>query len=212
LDENKRTTAKVEDFLDAIDQSHLDTVLTLHWLQGLTKYVPELSSYQEHVSIIFRTRGAKLHLPIRPNKIHLLATSSKNETVTTELKDALVDFLGQIGQSVEELQKQLLLISGDGLTYEKIIQLKNYLQYHGDEFQQFEILEPVLAIWHTLWTDLSCLFETHWGATHSRDLSTLGDSPTKIGRLAPSSLKKVDYYPHSELAYTVLEVRMLAVC
>ncbi|KIK31841.1 hypothetical protein CY34DRAFT_102669, partial [Suillus luteus UH-Slu-Lm8-n1] len=209
LDENKRTTAKVEDFLDAIDQSHLDTVLTLHWLQVLTKYVPELSSYQEHVSILFRTRGAKLHLPIRPNKIHPLATSSKNETVTTELKDALVDFLGQIGQSVEEFQKQLLLISGDGLTYEKIIQLKKYLQYHGDEFQRFEILEPVLAIWHTLWTDLSRLFETHWGATLSRDPSTLGNSATKIGRLAPSSLKKVDYYPHSELAYTVLEVRML---
>ncbi|KAG1750427.1 uncharacterized protein EDB91DRAFT_1244005 [Suillus paluster] len=194
LDENRRTTAKVEDFLDAIDQSHLEH---------------KLSSYQEHVSILFRTRGAKLQLPIRPNKIHPLATSSKNKTVTTELKDALVDFLGQIGQSVEEFQKQLLLISGDGLTYEKIIQLKKYLQYHGDEFQRFEILEPVLAIWHTLWTDLSCLFETHWGATLSRDPSTLGNSATKIGRLAPSSLKKVDYYPHSELAYTVLEVRML---
>lgn len=134
----------------------------------LTKYVPELSSYQEHVSILFRTRGAKLQLP---NKIHPLATSSKNETVTTELKDALVDFWGQIGQSVEEFQKQLLLVSGDGLTYEKIIQLKKYLQYHGDEFQRFEILEPVLAIWHTLWTDLSRLFETHWGATLSRDPS-----------------------------------------
>ncbi|KAG1887445.1 uncharacterized protein F5891DRAFT_1199909 [Suillus fuscotomentosus] len=137
FDENRQTTAKVEDFLDAIDKSHLDTVLTLHWLQVLTKYVPELSSYQEHVAILFRTRGAKLQLPIQPNKIHPLATSSKNETVTTELKDALVDFWGQIGQSVEEFQKQLLLVSGDGLTYEKIIQLKKYLQYHGDKFQLF---------------------------------------------------------------------------
>lgn len=30
LDENRQTTAKVEDFLDAIDKSHLDTVLTSH--------------------------------------------------------------------------------------------------------------------------------------------------------------------------------------
>ncbi|KAG2060962.1 hypothetical protein BDR06DRAFT_861737, partial [Suillus hirtellus] len=39
FDENRQTTAKVEDFLDAIDKSHLATVLTLHWLQVLTKYI-----------------------------------------------------------------------------------------------------------------------------------------------------------------------------
>ncbi|KAG1846380.1 hypothetical protein DFJ58DRAFT_497329 [Suillus subalutaceus] len=104
--------------LQAINHFHFDMVL--HWLPG-AHYICSglLLSYQEHVSILFRTRGAKFHLSIRPNKIHPLETSSKNETVTTELNDAHVDFPGQIVE---------------------------ILQYYGDGFQRFEILEPVLAI------------------------------------------------------------------
>jgi hypothetical protein len=49
--------------------------------------------------MIYHTRGAKLPLPEWATKVHPLASSGKKETVTTELKDALVDFLGQMGQS-----------------------------------------------------------------------------------------------------------------
>ncbi|KAG2037056.1 hypothetical protein BDR03DRAFT_1011188 [Suillus americanus] len=124
-DESKRTTVKVEDFLDAVDQSHLDTVLTLHWLQVvLTKYVPEVLSYQEHVSILFRIEGAKHQLPIRPKKSTCSQPAARTK-LTTESNDVLVDFSG---------------------TYEKIIQLKKYLQDHADEFQSFEIFQPMLPI------------------------------------------------------------------
>ncbi|KAG1864411.1 hypothetical protein F4604DRAFT_1928863 [Suillus subluteus] len=128
LDENKWTTAKVEDFLDVIDQSHLYTVLTLHWLEVLTKYVPELLSYHEHVSILFRIHRCQVPASHSTHSTHLLTTSRARMKLMTESNDALVDFSGQIGQSVEEFQKQLLLISADGLTCEKIIQLKKYLQ------------------------------------------------------------------------------------
>lgn len=99
---------------------------------------------------------------------------------------------------------------GDGLTYEMFIWLKRYLQFHSDVFQSFALLEPVLELWHTLWTDLSRLFECHWpaGSLTSQDPSTLGHSAQLISRKMPPNLKKVDYYPGAQLAYDVLDVQM----
>ncbi|KAH7905521.1 hypothetical protein BJ138DRAFT_1130454 [Hygrophoropsis aurantiaca] len=201
LNENKRKSLSVEQLLQFIDQRHLDTVFSLQWLLTLVNYVPALTYLKTHISMLYRTRTAKLKLPVRASNVHPLATSGKNETVTTELKDALLDFMEQTGQSPDDYQRRLMLMCGDGLTYEKIHQLKKYRQFHEDELLNFELVEPTLAFWHTQWTDLSRNYETHWGDTLSRDPSTLGHSATKIGRNPPPNLKKVDYYPYSELAY-----------
>ena len=90
-----------------------------------------------------------------------------------------------------------------------MLMLKEFLQLEDNEFESLEIMEPMLEWWHTLWTDLSRLYGTHWGDDLSNDPSTLGHSAAKIGRKKPSNLKKVDYYPSSQLAYLVLDVRML---
>ena len=52
----------------------------------------------------------------KPTKAHLLASSSRNETITTDLKEALLDFLVQTGQTNEAFKDQLFPIGGDGLT------------------------------------------------------------------------------------------------
>ena len=95
--ENRRADLTVEQLLAMIDQKHLDTVLELHWLRVLTDTLPELSKWQSHISVLFHEKAAKLRLPVKPTKVHPLASSGKNETVTTELKDGLFDFLGQMG-------------------------------------------------------------------------------------------------------------------
>jgi len=42
------------------------------------------------------------------------------------------------------------------------------------------------------------------------DPSSLGHSAAKIiGRKKPTNLKKVDYHQHSQLAYLILDVRIL---
>jgi hypothetical protein len=64
-------------------------------------------------------------------------------------------------------------------------------------------------LWHTEWTDLSRVFEVHWESLLSPDPSSLGHSAAKINRAGPSNLKKVDYYPAADLAYLVLDVRIL---
>ena len=56
----------------------------------------------------------------------------------------------------------------------------------------------------SVWSDIGT-----WGESLSTDPSTLGHSAAKIGRSQPANLKKVDYYPHSELAYLILDIRML---
>jgi hypothetical protein len=170
----------------------------LQWLRVLTHFVPELVKWKEQVSLLFRTWAAKLRLPSQPTKVHPLATTGKNETVTTELKDAMVDFLSQLGDKPNNYARRLTLVGGDGLTYEKLMQLKRYMQFHVDPFESFELIEPTLAAWHTEWTDLSFIYETHWDSLTSPDPSTLGHSAAVIGQPAPPNLKKVDYYPSVE--------------
>ena len=71
------------------------------------------------------------------------------------------------------------------------------------------VMKPMLEWWHTEWTDLSRIFEAHWGVPLSNDLSTLEHSAAKIGRKKPSNLKRVGFYTSRDLAYLVLDARML---
>ena len=90
--EDKRSKLTVSNLLSLIDQKHLDTTFSLHWLRVLVNSVPELSKWKGHVTMLFHEKASKLQLPIKSTQLHPLASSGKNETVTTELKDALFDF------------------------------------------------------------------------------------------------------------------------
>ncbi|KAI0745745.1 hypothetical protein C8Q76DRAFT_604373 [Earliella scabrosa] len=209
LAENARSSLTVTQLLGFIDQRHVETVGILLLLRILVNTIPELAIYQSEVSLRYRTRGKKLPLKEECSKVHPLATSGKNETVTTELKDALVDFLQQGGQEPERYNRQLVLFCGDGLTFEKIVLLKHYLRFHDDPFKSFAIIEPILAPWHTVWTDIGRIFETYWGSFLSNDPSTLAYSAAKIHRHAPSNLSKPDFEKAMELLSTVHDARTL---
>jgi hypothetical protein len=90
-----------------------------------------------------------------------------------------------------------------------MVLLKLYMQFHETPFQRLEWLQPFLKTWHTSWTDLSRIYEAHWDGLLSSDPSSIGHSANHIKRKAPSNIKKVDYYPYSELAYQVLDARIL---
>jgi hypothetical protein len=89
----------VPSLLALVDNTHADMLGALQWLWVLVNYVPELSGYKAKVSELYRTKGAKKQINLhRKTKVHPLATNAKNEAKTTELKDALLDFLGQMDQ------------------------------------------------------------------------------------------------------------------
>ena len=133
--ENKRKDVTADSLLAMVDHKHIDTIGALQWPQILTHYVPELSKYKEKVSALYRSKGAKKQInPHRKTKIHRLATNAKNETKNNELKEGLHDLLNQMGQRDRDYLWRLTMVGGDGLSFEKMVQLKRYLQFHPDAF------------------------------------------------------------------------------
>ncbi|KAJ6559823.1 hypothetical protein B0H19DRAFT_1210268 [Mycena capillaripes] len=194
--ENRRKDVTVDDLIGFLDQEDTDSTGTLLVLDVLAGCIPSLKPISKEIS-----------LPI----VHPLACSGKKQTIPTELKDAMLDFLQQIGQTPESFLKRKLPVGGDGLTYAMLLQLQSFLQYHDDAFKSFEIMEPQLQVWHTKWTDVIRIFQTHWGRTSGKNTNpaALGFSAAKIGRVAPSDMKKVEFYPGTQLMYLVLDAKLL---
>ncbi|KAJ7736359.1 hypothetical protein DFH07DRAFT_753515, partial [Mycena maculata] len=182
-----------------IDQVHMKNIGILQFIKSLTNYIPHADIYKKELYIRFRTRVAKLSIPPGKTPISPLATSGKNEVSVTELKDGMLDFLEQMGQVDGNYDFCLWFGSGDGMSYNNMLLLKEYLQNHNDPFQSFESRQPILQVWQMMWTDLCRIFETHWGTPLNNNPVTLGYSAKKIGCAPPSNLKKVDYYPSVQL-------------
>ncbi|KAJ7739732.1 hypothetical protein B0H14DRAFT_3168007 [Mycena olivaceomarginata] len=160
----------------ATNQSHLKQVGVLQFLKALTNYISEASIYRKEIYLRYRTKLAKLQLHVEKTPVNTLATRGKNEASIAELKDAFLDFFKQLGQIEGDYDCRLRL-GGDGIT-------------HTDPFQSFELVRPVLQIWHLMWTDTCRICEMHWGEPLSENPATLGYSAKKIGRAAPSNLKR----------------------
>ncbi|KAI1790500.1 hypothetical protein LXA43DRAFT_973673 [Ganoderma leucocontextum] len=207
--QNLRAQLNPDGLRDMIDFAHIEVALELQWLQVLTNYVPSLARYKSAVVKLFETEGAKLIVPPHKTRIRPLAPAAKNESITTELRDALIDILGQLGQHANDYVLRVFPIGGDGLTFEKAVLLKQLLQFQTDPFQRFDLIYPFLETWHAQWTYLSLIYESHFGPLLTNDPSSLGHSATKINQKRPSNLSKVDYYPALYTAYIVLDARML---
>jgi hypothetical protein len=207
---NLRAGLTVDQLLGFLDREDADTTGYLQWLEVLVRCIKPLHHFKDEVSGRYRAT-AKLTIPLEKAVVYPLAASGKKETIPSELKDGLLDFLAQLGQVPTDYIHRKLIIGGDGLSYAMVLQLQTYLQFHKDSFKSFEILEPQLQIWHTKWTDLNRVFQTHWGRTSGKNTNpaSLGHSASKIGRAPPPNLKKVDFYPGSQLLYLVLDARML---
>ena len=180
----KRMSLTAKDLKGLLNERHNRTVGALHWLQVLVTYVPQLESYKKYVQEMFRTAPpASMRLDqdgVCRTVVHPLATSAKNETSSTDLRDGLVDFLEQIGQTPEDHHPHVTLVGGDGLTFEQLGNLKRMMQLQDEPFKNFEIIQPYLQLWHTEWTDLCRLFVAHFGEEGSEDPSTIGHSSSKI--------------------------------
>ncbi|KAJ6503101.1 hypothetical protein DFH09DRAFT_1440647, partial [Mycena vulgaris] len=207
---NLRRTITVGQILQMIDFPHLRNVGVLQFIQALATYIPEAAIYKPEISLRYKTRCRKRQVPLAKSDIHTLASSGKNEAYIPELKDALLDFLNQLGQTEKDFDNRLWFGGGDGMSYNNMLLVQKYLRNHTESpFQSFELMRPVLQVWHTMWTDICRIHETHWGSPLNENPATLGNSAKKIGRPAPSNLKKVDYYPAADLLALVHDTRML---
>ncbi|KAF8147032.1 hypothetical protein K438DRAFT_1989998 [Mycena galopus ATCC 62051] len=188
---SRRPHITVDDLLNMLDQPHLKQIGILQYLEALTNYIPDAAVYK--AEIYSRYRGlAKLQAVVQKMKVHTLAMSGKNEASIAELKDAFLDSLEQMGSTEGDYDSQLWFGGGNGMSFNNMHIVKKYLQNHTDPFQSFELLRPVLKVWHLTWTDLS----------------TSGYSAKKIGHAPPPNLKKVDYYRTAQFIALVHDIRM----
>ena len=99
-----------QNFLSVLDNDHLARVGELWIIKILVDNISQLHVYKKEVTLLFRTRVAKDPLPQKPTKVRPLASSSKNEPVLTELKDALLDIFEQIGQTKDTFKHHKLAV------------------------------------------------------------------------------------------------------
>lgn len=207
-----RRQLTVPQLLRMIDVPHAHRIGTLQWLQVLVNYIPQLESMKPQVAALYATigEGALMPLPVRKTKVYPLATVAKNENNSRDFREAVEDFLGQIGQQSDSFDRRIILSGGDGLTFERHLQYKANMRFHYDEIQRGDIIEPILEPWHTGATHVNLIFQTHWGATVlSGDPSRMGHNANLIGQKTPSNMKKIDYYPGVYLIWLILDMRML---
>ena len=206
--QNLRMEVTVDKLLGLIDQDHMRKIGRLQWIEALTRNIPQLAVYKAEVSLRYRTSVAKLRVPVKKSEIHPLATSGKNEALIGDLKDGLLDFLEQLGHSDGDYDFRLLFGGGDGMSYNNMLILKKYLQTDPDTFRRFELLRPVLQVWHTQWTNLTRVLQTHMGDFLSNNPATIRWAAKKIGRNI-SGEKKSDFYPDSQLLALLHDTQML---
>ncbi|KAJ6546634.1 hypothetical protein B0H10DRAFT_1969542 [Mycena sp. CBHHK59/15] len=88
----------------------------------------DLADKRKRIAQGLRKIGDEGQLPltyILPPKMlsHPLTSNGKKETIPVELKDGMLDFVGQIGQTSTQFLKRKLPVGGDGLTYAMLLQL-----------------------------------------------------------------------------------------
>lgn len=202
----------IADLEAALDVKHMAHIFSLHWLLTLTDHIPALSQHRNWVLQQFRSKAAKTPMAEgRRTEIHPLGTSDANEATTTGLKDALTDFVSdQLGLGPEELEDQLVIVTGDGMTFNGMLRLKRQAESgSSDSYRGFRWLLPMLEVWHTIWTDLSRIARLHWGPSSTVDCSSIWHNATAANHPTPSNFKKVDFYPTQRTVDMVLSTRML---
>ncbi|KAJ3763075.1 hypothetical protein EV360DRAFT_34256 [Lentinula raphanica] len=212
LQENLREKLSFDQLWGLIDHGFLSNVLPLQWLDTLFIFLadlPGIRHYTIQLQQLYEKIGTKQKVSPRITKVYPLKSNAYNETMTAELLKAIQDFFAQLGMSSEEFNPRLILAGGDGLSYERMVQLKNYLQFLDNEFDRLDVLEPFLEIWHTIWTNLSRIYEAHWVGLTSADPSTLGFGGNTLKRKEPGNVSKVDYYRYMDLLDSQVEARML---
>ncbi|KAI0308620.1 hypothetical protein OF83DRAFT_1036144, partial [Amylostereum chailletii] len=120
-----RREITVDDICKQTDNDHLMLAFSYHWLDALVQFVPALALYRAQVTRMFDDSTRKHQInPSRHTKVHPLSTNSANETTTSGLREAIHDFLSQLGLGQDGAVDHLMFFHGDGKSFEGIHKVK----------------------------------------------------------------------------------------
>lgn len=193
-----------------IDWTHQDQVASLEFLRTLVHFISALAIHHERLKELSEERLSKFPLPkTRRTKVFPLGTNSFDEMHTQEMKQAVLDFITQMGVSAENLQGRCFVASGDGKTFDQLLKLRRLMVAEEDDFESFRWMIPLLELWHTKWTDLSRTVRGHWGEGHADDPSTLACMAGVAACPTPSNLRKVEFFDGAHLINLTLDANIL---
>ncbi|KAF8172930.1 hypothetical protein K438DRAFT_1772364 [Mycena galopus ATCC 62051] len=186
--DNLRADLTVDQLLGFLDREDADTTGYLQWLEVLVRCIKPLHHFKDAVSGRYRAT-AKLTIPLEKAVVHPLAASGKKETIPSELKMASSIFLRRLGRGLPIIFPGNSSLVGMGC--------------HGKKPHDMSLCTKKP---HTAFAQ-----PPYWGRTSGKNTNpaSLGHSASKIGRAPPPNLKKIDFYPGSQLLYLVLDARML---
>jgi hypothetical protein len=195
--------------LRLIDFDHERRVFSFQWLWVLGEYVTTCSHLKVQANKLLRTQGLRQKLPDQPTMCFPLPSTSGSETKLEQFLGTLIDFWTSCGLSPEKFLERMLPVIGDGFTYELLLRLMQHRQLHSSPFHSLKIMAPVLAPWHTMWTNDTRIVDKHIVDYASQDPSSLGNSASKIKRKLAIEQGKYNYHDTTDLMYLVADMRML---
>ncbi|EJD39739.1 hypothetical protein AURDEDRAFT_47200, partial [Auricularia subglabra TFB-10046 SS5] len=197
---------------DLIDHKHLCTVRILHYVQVLVDYIPELADLRPRVREKFEELAAKAPGPV-PNhqtNVYSLRSNASDLSFTAGIGTAVDNFLStQLGQTKEDWNRRLVVVGGDGATFEGLSRLKKQRQNHDREVLRYDNVDLELELWHTRWTEVNRFYGAHCGPEGSSDPSTLRASINAIHRTVPPNLQKVEFQSSLDTLMLIGNARML---
>ncbi|KAF5345682.1 hypothetical protein D9758_013054 [Tetrapyrgos nigripes] len=167
-----------------------------------------MSSHSSGYGFLVR-QGLRQKVPDALSLCFPLPTTRGSETQLNEFLASSLDFFKSCSQTGDCFHRQILLVGGDGFTFELLWKLKEHHQLHKSPFHGLKIMSPVLAWWHTGWTNDTHLVDNHLVNYASLDPSTLSHSASKINRKLSKEQGKYNYHQALELMYLVADMRML---
>ncbi|KAI0260320.1 hypothetical protein BC834DRAFT_832002 [Gloeopeniophorella convolvens] len=212
IKKEERAELTITDVQGKIDTDHIATVFRFHFIETLVTYIPQLLHLRQPVSKLFKEAAQRHQIdPHRHTVVYPLGMNSENEVSTRGVKEAVCDFLNQIGCTAETSEGRAMFISGDGKTFEGLHTAKNILSGIEDDFRSLRFARPVLELWHTKWTDMNRIFEGFWGGDLARvDPSTLGFMALLTGTIKPTAESdKTDYYKGTRTIGLVVQGHIL---
>jgi hypothetical protein len=210
LNRMDRKSLTVDKLLADLDEDHLDRVAHFTFLSILVNHVPTLAIYLSDVSDLNTALKKHQINPTRLTHVLPLKSSGADEMTPQGMKEAIVDHTQvQGGLTEETVGNRSSFIGGDGKTFGMMHTLKRYLADQAGTLASWRCFIPVLAIWHTKWTNESSTIRASFGPADGSDPSTLAAIAKWTELSPPKNLMQVDYFEGARLIELALDAYVL---
>ncbi|KAL0569269.1 hypothetical protein V5O48_012698 [Marasmius crinis-equi] len=144
---NRQITFTFDEYMNLIDFQYIETALELAMLDILLTWASNSLEdvHRDGLKDLWKTDGTKRQIELRRAQIFCLPTNGFNEMAAADLNKSIRDLFKKVGQTSSAYNRRVWFASGDGLSFERLVQLANYNQLQDIEYERLGFLFPVLS-------------------------------------------------------------------